>query len=754
MQRTERHFDEDDESAGALSLERALSAVRKRMKLVVAMPVVAALLVAAAVSIMPDRYDASAVVQIDPRHKSITQLDSVVSDLKGDNSTVESELEIIKSRPIVLQVIETLDLRNDPDFTAPGLVTQLLIWTGIAKEQPASERLPQRPRDQLADIMQVDTPGASRPEMDEIADAFLKKLKVSRVRNTLLIDIRFSASDGAKAARIANTIAEVYLKDQLDSKTRAASTAGKVLEDKLEEMRKKVSDAERRVAQWKAENNVFDTEGQLLDEKQLARLMEQTVTARTATTEARAKYEQAQKLARNGDTGTALIEVLQSHTVRLLKEQYANATRRAAELRTKYGPKHPEMAKVNAEVAEANAQVRAEIERLVANLKNEAEVAESRERQLQLSLNQLKDQQVFSKDASVELNQLERDATTSKQLYEALLTRFKQTTETQGFQLPDVRIIEKADAPQYPASPKRKQLVLMAFVGGLVMALGLAVLLELMAPGISRQDDIERVFDTDHLSSVPSPNAPDSFVPPTKAVRLVVAEPQSPYADAIRNARRELDMRRNGTAPRLILVTSSVAGEGADMIASNLAHNYAMTGARPLLIDCDFRLQPLTRLLAAQRQSGFFDQLTSARPVESAILRDGLTGLHFLPAAGPVHLQRSIPEALTSNAMALALNELKGQFDTIVMSVPPLMPVIDGRILADYADQIVFVVAWQKTPKQLAKTAIKTLGINDRKLAGIVLNDVAPAELDETRGWHGGLLGNRAGNEGRGQYAA
>lgn len=585
MQRTERHFDEDDESAGALSLERALSAVRKRMKLVIAMPVVAALLVAAAVTIIPDRYDASAVVQIDPRHKSITQLDSVVSDLRGDNSTVESELEIIKSRPIVLQVIETLDLRNDPDFTAPGLVTQLLLWTGIAKEQPASERLPQRPRDQLADIMQVDTPGASRPEMDEIADAFLKKLKVSRVRNTLLIDVRFSASDGAKAARIANTIAEVYLKDQLDSKTRAASTAGKVLEDKLEEMRKKVSDAERRVAQWKAENNVFDAEGQLLDEKQLARLMEQTVTARTATTEARAKYEQGQKLARNGDSGTALIEVLQSHTVRLLKEQYANATRRAAELRTKYGPKHPEMAKVNAEVAEANAQVRAEIERLVANLKNEAEVAESRERQLQLSLNQLKDQQVFSKDATVELNQLERDATTSKQLYEALLMRFKQTTETQGFQLPDVRIIEKADAPQHPASPKRKQLVVMAFLGGLVMALGLAVLLELMAPGISRQDDIERVFDTDHLSSVPSPNAADSFVPPTKAVRLVVAEPQSLYADAIRNARRELDLRRNGTAPRLILVTSSVAGEGADMIASNLAHNYAMTGARPLLID-------------------------------------------------------------------------------------------------------------------------------------------------------------------------
>lgn len=754
MQRAERDIDEHDEGAGALSLERAFFAIRKRLKLVVALPVVAALLMAGAVALISDRYDASSVVQIDPRQKSITQLDSVVSDLKGDNSTVESELEIIKSRPIILQVIETLDLRNDPEFTAPSVASQFLSWTGIATATPASERLPQRPRDQLADIMQVDTPGESRPEMDQIADAFLKRLKVSRVRNTLLIDIRFSASDPAKSARIANTIAEVYLKDQLDSKTRAASTASKLLEDKLDEMRKKVADAERRVAQWKGENNVFDTEGQLLSEKQLARLMEQTVTARNATSEARAKYEQAQKLARAGDSGTALVEVLQSHTVRLLKEQYANATRRAAELRTKYGPKHPEMSKVNAEVAEANAQIRAEIERLVANLKNEAEVAEGRERQLLQSLNQLKDQQVFSKDASVELNQLERDAVSSKQLYEALLTRYKQTAETQGFQLPDVRIIEKADAPQFPASPKRKQLVLMALIGGLVMALGLAVLLELMAPGISRQDDIERVFDTDHLSSVPSPSTAETIVPPTKAVRMVVAEPQSLYADAIRNARRELDMRRQSNAPRLILVTSSVAGEGADLIASNLAHNYAMTGAKPLLIDCDFRLQPLTRLLAAQRQTGFFDQLSSARPVEAAILRDGLTGLHFLPAVGPVHLQRSIPEILNSTAMASALSELKAQFDTIVMSVPPLMPVIDGRILADYADQIVFVVAWQKTPKQLAKTAIKTLGINDRKLAGIVLNDVAPAQLDETRGWNGGLLGSRSAGDGRGQYAA
>jgi capsular exopolysaccharide synthesis family protein len=295
----------------------------------------------------------------------------------------------------------------------------------------------------------------------------------------------------------------------------------------------------------------------------------------------------------------------------------------------------------------------------------------------------------------------------------------------------------------------------MAGFGGLVLGLGLAILLELLAPGISRHEDVSRAFDIDHLSSVPSPNDGKAILSASKAVRLVVAEPQSRYADAIRNARRELDMRRTSAAPRIILVTSSVAGEGAEVIASNLAHNYAMTGGRPLLIDGDLRLLPLTRQLAAERSRGLLDQIIDGQLIEAAILRDALTGLHFLPAMGPAPPQRSIPETLNSDAMAQALAGLKSHFDTIVISVPPLLPVIDGRILADYADQIVFVVAWQKTPKQVAKAALKTLGINDRKLAGVVLNDVAPESLDETRGWQRGFMSSLHAQDAAGaQYAS
>ena len=741
MEREAQEFGGDEEGGGAMSLERAISAIRKRLKFVLILPVVAGALAGAAVWMMPNRYDASAIVQIDPRQKSITNIESVVPDLKGDQPSIESEVEIIRSRPIILQVINTLQLRSDPDFASPPLWSRMLAKIGIKTSAPGAYiRVPDKPRDQIADILKLDEPGLYNPERDEVAAAFLDRLKVMRVRNTLLIDVRFSASESVKAARIANTIAEVYLKDQLDSKTRAASTASGLLEEKLEEMRKKVANAEQKVERWKSAHNVFESEGQILSEKQLARLMEQTVVARNLTAEARAKYEQVQKLARSGDGGAAIADVLQSHTVRLLKEQLANATRKSAELKTKYGPRHPDILKIDAEVHEAQTQLSAEIERLVSNLKNEYDVAEGREQQLKQSLSQLKDQQTTSNDSNFELKSLDREAATSKQLFEALLTRYKQTSETQGFQLPDVRIVERADAPLFPASPKRKQLVFAAMAAALVLGAALAVLMELMAPGINRSEDVARVLDLDHLSSVPAMSEEgEAPIDPNKAVRLIVAEPASAFADAIRNARRALDMRRVNQDPRIILVTSSMAGEGAETLASNLAHHYAMSGIRVLLIDADLRRQPLTRQLANSRQAGLLEQVTGNKPLEAAILRDGLTGMHFLPAAGPNPAAISVPEVIASRAFAEALMRLKPKFDTIVMSAPPLMPVIDGRILADYADQVVFVMTWQKTAKQLAKKALKTLGFNEKKVAGVILNEVSTEALREADGLPAGL---------------
>lgn len=763
MSRSGQHpEDEEEEQAGAVSPARLLAAVRTRWRFVATVTVLVAALVAGIVWGIPNRYDASAVVQIDPRKKTISNMEGVLSELRADSTTVESEVEIVKSRAIALRVIDILGLRDDEEFTGPPALQKFAAKIGIAHILPPEINTARSsaPRDAIADLI-GDKPGESNPERDAVAVAFLDKLKVSRVRNTLLIEIKYSSRDPVKAARIANTVAEVYLSDQLEQKSRAAGAATGLLEEKLADLKAKLTTAESKVEQFKAAHSIFDSNGHALSEQQLTKLMEQTLAARSSTAEARARFEQVKKLvSRGGDGGGTFGDVLQSQTIRQMKEQLGAAQRREAELMTKYGPNHPDMRKVRAEVQEARANLDAEMDRLVASVRNEYEVAEERERQLTYNLNALKAQEMNVKSASIELRELEREAATSKQLFEALLARYKQTAETQGLQLPDARIVEKADAPLYPAFPKRKQLTALGLLGGLALGLALAVLLEMMTPGIERLDDVEHALDVPHLSSLPQTDLPGigrtdqrkiAAGPETlRAMRLVVADPGGIFADAIRSMRREIDIRRQVGAPRVILVASSLPGEGSAVVASNLAHHYAVTGSRVLLVDGDLRRAGLSKQLAAQRPAGLAEALSAGVPVEHGVLRDATTGLHFLPAMGPAPVRHTNPEMLQGPHMQAVLASLKRQFDTIVIDAPPLLPVIDGRILADHADQIVLVVAWRRTARQMARRAVKSLGFNQAKVLGAVVTEVdasviAAAEgLPQQRLPHDARLGRAA----------
>jgi capsular exopolysaccharide synthesis family protein len=313
------------------------------------------------------------------------------------------------------------------------------------------------------------------------------------------------------------------------------------------------------------------------------------------------------------------------------------------------------------------------------------------------------------------------------------LTRYKQTSETQDLQLPDARIVEQADVPLFPAAPKRKQMVFLALLAGIVLGIGLALVLEFATPGVSRPEDVERSLDIAHIASVPALATPAGGpLDPLLAIRMVLAEPRGVFAESVRGIRRELDVRHPSDKPRIVMVASSLPGEGAEVIASNLAHHYALTGNRVLLIDGDLRRAPLTRQLAPQRTNGLLDVLARNLPVESAILNDAATGLHFLPAMSPSPLDAARPEMLASRQMSAVLQTLLGQFDTIVIDAPPLLPVVDGRILADYADQIVFVMTWRKTPKQLARRALQCLGANNDKIAGVVVNSVSVESLEDS----------------------
>ena len=721
-----QHYDDyEDEEASSAYVERALSAVRRRLTLIAVITVVGTAIAALYAWTLQNYYAASAVVQVDPRQKSITKVDDVFSSMRGDFASIESEVELIRSKPLLLKVIDQLNLRSDPEFGGYS------GYKSIAKKAPTNSK-PGSVEELLG--RRGDQPRG--PQRDYIVAGLADHLAIRRVRNTLLIEIKTYSSNPKKAAQISNTLADVYLRDQIQSKRSAASLASDLLEEKLNKLRKELGQAETAIERFKAKHQIFEDGNLRLGKSKLARLMEQTIQARNATAAARAKYDQAQSVLDSGRDNGDLADVLKNATITRIKEQLSKARRRRAELATKYGARHPDMKQSIADVREAERQLDDEINRLVSNVSNEYDVARAREKQLLKDLSQLKTQQSATDEVSVELAELKRTAENTRQVYQTLLSRYKSTTETQNMQLPDVRVVERANIALEPSGPNRKRFVILAFIGFIGASLLLVLALEFITPGFSRPEDAERALEVAHLSSIPSledRTGPDFN--PMHALRMIIAEPRSAYSEAIRNIRRELDVKLAHRTSRTIAIASSLPEEGTETIASNIAHHYAMTRNRVLLIDGDMRRASLTRRLAPQRDSGLLEVLWHGQSPDQTILRDQSTGLHFLPAMGPSPLEPASPELLASPHMGHMLAHLRGQFDTIIFDMPPLLPVIDGRILADYADQIVFSITWRKTPKQLAKRALHLLGPNQNKVAGVVVNQIEPSALEDSLGY-------------------
>lgn len=718
---SERAGDDDgDEGRGsAFPIGDVMTAVRRRIRMILFTSALITCCAALIVWLLPNRYEAVASVQIDQRVKEITAIKGVISDLKADAATVDSEVEVIRSRQVTQRVIEQFRLREDAEFVGLPKIQTWLLRLGVPIGLPKADS-----RKRPASIDELMQP-AGMPERDEVARAFDQRLKVNRVRNTLVLEIRFHSADPVKAARIANGIAETYIAMQVEQKTKAMVDATGRLDGAMREMRDKVAHAEREIERFKSQNDIFDADGHLLVDRQLAREMEALVLARNRTFTAKSRYEQARRMMVDGEGNESLADVLQSNTVRLLRDELTKSLRKQAEAATKYGPKHPEMQKIAADVAKAQAELSTEINKIIRNLKTEYDVSIDGERQQQARLDQLKEQISSSREQQWQLRELEREASASKQLYEALLTRNKQTMETQGLQFADARVVELADVPLYPLSPKRKQLVAITAVASLALMLAVAVFLELGVGGFARARDVETVLELAHLGSVPGPENPHALsADPLRTMRMALAEPQGLFTEAMRGVRHELDNRIGRAQRQVILVTSSLPTEGRSVIASNLALHYAGGRARTLLIDADMRAGGLSNDLGIAEQPGLIDVLAGGSTTTAAILHDRSTGLHVLAAARRPDFMIDAASLLESHQFHRVLAQLRSEFEIIVIDAPPLLPVVDARIIAGQADSIVFVTAWRRTPRQLAKEALKCLGPDQAKVVGAVVNQV------------------------------
>lgn len=715
------------EEAGGSSLPSFTDILRllRRRKLIICFAmIVCGMMSLGLLQLLTPQYQAQATIFIDPRDRNVANTKQVTSDLVANTPSIESETEIIRSSAVAGRVIDVLGLENDKEFKRqPGLGTTIRgkIGTWFRGDQP-------KPPGDLAEL--IDATADVKVGNDPLLDTFMQRVTAERIRETFLIQVSFKSKDPEKAARIANAIADNYVKLQIETKMKAAAEATKYLDAQIDDMRKKVAKAEGAVAAFRAEHGLFDSEGHPLDQRELARQMEQLTLARNTTAELMAKFHQAKRLLDTDSDISSIGDVLKANSMTAMKQAYIEALRQQASAASRYGELHPTMMKANAALASARGELRAEIERIVTNLKSEAQEAELAQKDLEANVARLKSDLAGNNEQAVKLNELEREAKAAREVYENFLKRVQETQQQQNLQNPDSRVVNQASVPGAPISPKRTFILAAGFGGGLGLGLVLAILTEFLFPSFVRTTEIEKSFKLRHITTISKfagGGAPAG--PALSELRAILLAPHSALAQSIRTIRVAISRQRQGRQPQIVLVTSALDGEGKSVVAANLALHFSLSGVRTLLIDADLSGRGLAPRMLPRGGMSLHDCIMSRLPIGNAIVKEAATGLHFLP--GVTKLKGSITpaELLASPLMAGALRKLAQDFEIIVLDGPGLLPRVDSRILAELSHQVVFVHKWGVTPQASARQALRALGHSLNKVTGVVLNQVEADRL-------------------------
>jgi capsular exopolysaccharide synthesis family protein len=722
---------DSEDSAQPFPLLDYLQLLWFRRKLILVITAFVSILGYIQVNEIENVYSATSTLMIGLPENRVVDIEAVLSrPAYGDDAT--GEVEVLRSRGLAAKVIERLNLLNHPEFN-PRLAepenglfdfTRYLnprTWIPTAWKQSLKEALGQET--QSASALQLTESEAEEQQRLQVlstaTNLFLGKLDVEQVEWSSVINIRFSSLDAAMAARVANEIPEAYIVDQLEAKFEATEKANAWLTEQLQELETKVVESERAVEIYRDEHGLAESSGLSILDAQLSELNSQLIIARAERAEVEARLTQLRRLLAGGGQGVnTASEVLSSTLIQQLRAQEAQALSRQSELAVEYGPKHPRMLQVQAEIAEVRERIRTEIERIVVGLENEAEFTRTRVASLETSLSEAQGQTSEQNKEAIQLRALQREAAANRALYETFLNRFKETSTTQGLQSSDARVISRAEVPAGPSYPNRKRLlsnwVLLGFFG----ACGLVLLLQMLNPGLMSPEQVRQVlgeYVIGLIPVVPGKTPPHDFV---------LEKPNSAVVEAINSLKFALALSDPDHEVKAVQVTSSVPEEGKTSLAICLARVVAASGQRVILVDGDLRRSRIARMLGlSNKHKGLSDLVVAGESdIAEFILRDEAGKVDFLPTGTAKFANAT--DIFSSRRMQVIVELLKSMYDLVVIDTPPVMAVADARIIGRVVDKTVFVVHWDKTPRKVVRAAVEQLRRAQVNLAGVVLQQV------------------------------
>lgn len=674
-----------------IDIRGILNLLRRRLRLILATLIVCLGLAGIAILALTPIYSASTLILVDPSRSNLIDPDMEATSAASDNARVDSEVEILRSDTVLLDVISDQNLLADPEF---GVRLSL--------------------RDRILAFLRLGD--ADLPQGEAALRSVLNRLKgaisVQRRGLTYLIAVEADSVDPQKAAQLATAVAESYIETQMQSKIEGVLAASEVLEARLAMARENIVRSEEQFDAFITANidelasEPGSTVAQLRDE--LLGISEQ-----------REELESLSNTVSSAVTAqdwSTLVAQLESDALAELEAQRQSLSENLATAEASSPAAinlREELAAIEAQLAEQANQELSDLRTQLAELDEEAG-----------GLRQQIRSDVLASDLPVEvltqLYEFQQSADLARNQYQSLLARSGDLQVQSQLQIADSRIVSRALPPTGPSFPNTRLILVLAGLAGLGLGVGLAFIYENFVGGFTSESQLNLVTRLPVVGDVPFQRLTGES---ESAADMLVSAPLSQFSEAIRRARAGIDQHlrraRNGEggaagAPSaggsVIMVSSSVPDEGKTTVALSLARAYAQSGKKTLIIDCDLRRPSIHKSLGIEPEVGLFEYLSGRSEGEtlgSIILRDEETGLSVM--VGSKRSDIPTDQLITGNAFARLVAAAVKNFEVVILDTPPLLPVVDGLYLSQYADGVLFVVRWSSTAQAEVRTALNRL---------------------------------------------
>jgi succinoglycan biosynthesis transport protein ExoP len=669
----------------------------------------------------PRTYTASAMMIIEPRKGLLQQ--TLGGDPPTDAAWIESQVGVLKSLNVAAYVVKQLRLDEDPKFinSGDGLIDDLLnavdkLLTRFGWQEPE--------------------PKMEAERLGETILAFTRQLDVRRVGMSYMMKIDFRSRNREQAVKIANTMVDAYIFDQLNAKYQANRRTGDWLQERLQTLREQAAASERAVIEFKAKNNIVTTGNTLINERQLSDLNVQLATARTKTSDVQARLKRVEAVRRayqqdqpGSEADETVSEAMSNPIITQLRTQYLNLMNRERLIGLN----------LRKQIRDIRRSIHDELGRIEETFKSEYEIAKNRQDELEQELASVVSASTDTNQTAVALFSLTAAAQSYRKLYDNFLQQHTVSIQQQTYPITEAR--QTSSATVLKTAPKLLQVSLITVFAGGMLAVGFGALREIRDRGFRTREQVRSVLATECLALVPSltdrrkrrkalavthATAPRNVCSRPKTMRTIIESPSSPYAEAVRAIKLLVDLNSKAKHTKTIGVTSCLPNEGKSSVAAAVAALIAQGGARVILVDCDLRHCSLSHELATSYSAGFLDVVAGKADLADAVWSDPTTGMAFLSAG------RRVPNAaefLASDAAKSLFDMLQIKYDYVIVDLPPLAAGVDVRATSGLVDSYLLVIEWGVTKIDAVQYALRHAPGVEANIVGAVLNKVNMAAM-------------------------